>query len=59
MKRRAMDRPSGELVNMANVIPVALNCEKFVTRLIDGQLIKRETEVYALRRDVYLALITR
>jgi len=54
-----MDRPSGELVNMANVIPVALNCEKFVTRLIDGQLIKRETEVYALRRDVYLALITR
>jgi hypothetical protein len=52
-----MDRPSGELVNMANVIPVALNCKKFVTRLIDGQLIKRETEVFAVRKDVHVALI--
>jgi len=54
-----MDRPSGELVNMANVIPVALNCEKFVTRLIDSQLIKRETEVFVITRHVYVALIRR
>jgi hypothetical protein len=54
-----MDRPSGELVNTARVILVALNCEKFVKRLIDSQLIKRETEVFAVRRDVYAALIRR
>ena len=59
MRRRAMDRPSGELVNMTRVIRVALNCEKFVKRLNDGQLIKRETEVFAVRRDVYAALIRR
>jgi hypothetical protein len=54
-----MDRPSGELVNMTRVIRLALNCEKFVKRLIDGQLIKRESEVFAVRRDVYAALIRR
>jgi len=54
-----MDRPSGELVNMARVIRVALNCKKFVKRLIDGQLIKRETEVFTIKRDVYVALIRR
>ena len=54
-----MDRPSGERDNMASVTPVALHCEKFVTRLIDGQLIKTETQVFAVRRDVYGALIKR
>jgi hypothetical protein len=47
-----MDTPSGELVNMGSVSRVALNCEKFVKRLVDGQLIKRETKVFAVRRDV-------
>jgi hypothetical protein len=55
MKRRAMDRPSRELVNMARV---ALHCEEFVKQLI-GQLNRRETEVFAVRRDVYTALIRR
>ena len=54
-----MDRPSGGLVNMPSVIRVALNREKFVKRLIDGQLIKRESEIFAVRRDVYAALIRR
>jgi hypothetical protein len=58
MKRRAMDRPSSELVNMPSVIQVALHCEEFVKRLI-GQLNKRETEIFAVRRDVYTALIRR
>ena len=59
MRRRAMVRPSGELVNMARVIRLAFNYEKFVKRLIDGQLIKGENEVSAVRRDVYAALIRR
>lgn len=54
-----MVRPSGELVNMARVIRLAFNYEKFVKRLIDGQLIKGENEVSAVRRDVYAALIRR
>jgi hypothetical protein len=54
-----MDTPSSELVNMAGVIRVTLNCDKFVKRLNDGQLIKRETEVFEVRKDVYAALIRR
>jgi hypothetical protein len=54
-----MDRPSGKLVNMTRVIRVGLNCKKFVKWLIERQLIKRETEIFAVRRDVYVALIRR
>jgi hypothetical protein len=53
-----MDRPSSELVNTASVIRAALHCEEFVMRLI-GQLNKKENEVFAVRRDVYAALIRR